>query len=87
MATPPASSDPDTLIPNLSEDAYHGDAQFAVTIDGVTLGGLPDCHGRARCLRAAGGHRQLGRRSARRSRPGRPGVLAEKAGWPGQAEA
>jgi len=38
MATPPASSNPDTLILNLSEDAYQGDAQFTVTIDGVPLG-------------------------------------------------
>jgi len=38
MATPPASSNPDTLILNLSEDTYQGDAQFTVTIDGVPLG-------------------------------------------------
>ena len=46
MSTPPASSSTassagsslDTLILNLSEDAYGGDAQFTATIDGVSLG-------------------------------------------------
>ena len=38
MTRPPASSNPDTLILNLSEDAYGGDAQFTATIDGVSLG-------------------------------------------------
>ncbi len=38
MATTSASSDPDTLVLNLSEDAYKGDAQFTVTVDGVPLG-------------------------------------------------
>lgn len=38
MTTPPASSNPDTLILNLSEDAYKGDAQFTATIDGASLG-------------------------------------------------
>ncbi len=81
MATPPASSYPDALIPNLSEDADQSEAQFTVTIDGVTLGALPDGRGRARCLRAARVrlHRQPGRRSAWRlgqgvpvSSPGKP---------------
>lgn len=38
MAAPPASSNPDTLILRLSEDAYLGDAQFTVTVDGGSLG-------------------------------------------------
>ena len=38
MATTPASSNPDTLVLTLSEDAYLGDAQFSVTLDGMPLG-------------------------------------------------
>ena len=37
MATTSASSNPDTLVLNLSEDAYGGDAQFSVTVDGKQL--------------------------------------------------
>ena len=37
MATAPPSSNPDTLVLGLAEDAYQGDAQFTVTVDGVPL--------------------------------------------------
>jgi len=35
---PPATTNPDTLVLNLSEDAYAGDAQFSVAVDGAQLG-------------------------------------------------
>ena len=35
--TPPA---PDTLVINLSEDAWQGDAQFTVSVDGTPVGGV-----------------------------------------------
>ena len=38
MATTSASSNPDTLVLTLSEDAYKGDAQFSVTVDGAPVG-------------------------------------------------
>jgi len=40
MPTTPASSNPDTLVLTLSEDAYQGDAQFAVTVNGAPLGAV-----------------------------------------------
>ena len=45
---PSAGSGPDTLILNLSEDAYEGEAQFSVTVDGKQLAapqGVTASHG------------------------------------------
>ena len=39
---PVASTGPDTLVVNLSEDAYQGNAQFVVSVDGVELGGAQE---------------------------------------------
>ncbi|WP_428492531.1 carbohydrate-binding domain-containing protein [Rhodopila sp.] len=36
----PASADPDTVVLNLSEDAYLGNAQFTVAVDGEQVGGI-----------------------------------------------
>jgi Ca2+-binding RTX toxin-like protein len=36
--TPSPGSGPDTLVLHLSEDAYNGDAQFTVAVDGLQLG-------------------------------------------------
>ncbi|MGE5539067.1 MAG: carbohydrate-binding domain-containing protein [Gemmatimonas sp.] len=36
---PPPTSGSDTLVLHLSEDAWNGDAQFAVLLDGVQMGG------------------------------------------------
>jgi len=33
-------SGPDTIFVNVSEDAYNGDAQFALSVDGVQIGGV-----------------------------------------------
>ncbi len=38
-ATQPIGTGPDTLVLNMAEDAYEGDAQFTVTIDGKARGG------------------------------------------------
>ena len=40
MAMTPASSNLDTLVLTLSEDAYKGDAQFTVTVDGTPVGSV-----------------------------------------------
>jgi len=37
---PPVGSGPDTLVLAMSEDAYQGDAQFTVSLDGTQLGGV-----------------------------------------------
>jgi beta-glucanase (GH16 family) len=39
VVPPPIGSGHDTLILNMSEDPYNGDAQFTVTVDGVQYGG------------------------------------------------
>ena len=39
FGTASIGSGPDTLTLNLSEDAYNGDAQFTVSVDGVQVGG------------------------------------------------
>jgi hypothetical protein len=36
---PPPPTGPDTLVLHLSEDAWNGDAQFAVLVDGTRIGG------------------------------------------------
>jgi hypothetical protein len=36
----PIGSGPDTLVLNLSEAAYEGDAEFTVSVDGVQVGGI-----------------------------------------------
>ena len=38
VPTPPAPTSPDTLILTVSEDAWNGDAQFKVSVDGVDVG-------------------------------------------------
>ncbi|HET9149624.1 MAG TPA: carbohydrate-binding domain-containing protein, partial [Alphaproteobacteria bacterium] len=38
-SSPPPPPPPDTLVLHLSEDAYQGDAQFAVLVDGKEIGG------------------------------------------------
>ena len=55
MATTPSSSNPDTLILGLSEDAYQSDAQFTVTLDGVSLGAAQT----VTAPHAAGGQQQF----------------------------
>ncbi len=41
VATPPVvGTGPDTLVLTVAEDAYGGDAQFTVSMDGVQLGGV-----------------------------------------------
>ncbi len=41
VATPPVvGAGPDTLVLTMAEDAYEGDAQFTVSMDGVQLGGV-----------------------------------------------
>lgn len=41
VATPPVvGAGPDTLVLTVAEDAYEGDAQFTVSMDGVQLGGV-----------------------------------------------
>lgn len=40
-ATPPVTpAAPDTLVINVSEDAWEGDAQFTVSVDGTSIGGV-----------------------------------------------
>src|SRR3954469_11113142 len=37
-------TDPDTLVLKISEDAYQGDAQYTVSVDGVQIGGTLTAH-------------------------------------------
>ncbi len=78
VASPPpvtTGTGSDTLILSMSEDAYNGDAQFTVAVDGTQLGRHLHHHGAACVRRQPGLHlqRRLGAR-----RPYRHGDLPER---------
>jgi Zn-dependent membrane protease YugP len=55
MGTQTVGSGPDTLVLKLSEDAYRGDAQFTVRVDGKQVGGTMTAH----AIKSAGQYENL----------------------------